>query len=303
MKRKLLFAMVLLGSLTLAACADKNTDGESTMIEDVKDTGTETALAVTEVPEIEGYELFWHDEFDGDRLDTKTWTVEAHKPGWVNHELQEYVIKRDNIFLRDGKLVIKAIKTVDDSGNVHYTSGRMNTNYAMSFTYGKVVVGAKVPKGKGLWPAAWMMPSSNEIYGQWPLGGEIDIMEILGHDTKTTYSTIHYGLPHEEQQGRLTVTGDEPDFAEAFHEFSVEWEPGEIRFYVDNRQIATINKWFTKNHGQVPAEFPAPFDKPFHVILNLAVGGDWPGSPDDSTDFDNAEYLVDYVRVYTKTEQ
>ena len=98
MKRKLLFAMVLLGSLTLAACTEKNTDGESTMIEDVKDTVTETVLAVTEVPEIEGYELFWHDEFDGDRLDTKTWTVEAHKPGWVNHELQEYVIKRDNIF-------------------------------------------------------------------------------------------------------------------------------------------------------------------------------------------------------------
>ena len=302
MSKRILLIPVLLSALTLAACTAKTATGENTMSNENKETVNVSETVPTEAPAIEGYELFWHDEFDGDKLDTKTWTVEAHKPGWVNHELQEYVIKKENIFLRDGSLVIKAIKTVDDNGNIHYTSGRMNTNYAMSFTYGKVVVGAKVPKGKGLWPAAWMMPSSNEIYGQWPLGGEIDIMEILGHDTKTSYATIHYGLPHNQKQGTIKLGADEPDFSEAFHEFSVEWEPGEIRFYVDDKHLVTINEWYTKNHGQVPAAFPAPFDKPFHIILNLAVGGDWPGSPDSSTDFDNAEYLVDYVRVYTKTD-
>ena len=147
-----------------------------------------------------------------------------------------------------------------------------------------------------------MMPASNAEYGQWPLGGEIDIMEVVCHDTKTAYSTIHYGLPHSSQQGILKIPAGEADFSEAFHEFSVEWEPGEIRFYIDDKHIYTATEWFTKNHGQVPAKFPAPFDKPFHIILNMAVGGDWPGSPDDSTDFDNAEYLVDYVRVYQKKE-
>ena len=291
MKKGLVFAAALLLGFTLTGCGAAKNEEEETM-----NVNTET------VTEIEGYDPFWHDEFDGEKLDTKTWTVEAHKPGFVNHELQEYVINKDNMFLRDGNLVIKAIKTVADNGAVKYTSGRMNTNYAMTFLYGKVVVRAKVPKGRGLWPAAWMMPASNAEYGQWPLGGEIDIMEVVCHDTKTAYSTIHYGLPHSSQQGILKIPEGEADFSEAFHEFSVEWEPGEIRFYIDDKHIYTATEWFTKNHGQVPAKFPAPFDKPFHIILNMAVGGDWPGSPDDSTDFDNAEYLVDYVRVYQKKD-
>ena len=296
MKKKLLLTALLRGGLTLAGCGTKTEKGEESM----KTETAEKQVTETPAPEIEGYELYWHDEFDGDKLDTKTWSIEIHKPGWVNHELQEYVISDDNIFLRDGKLVIKAIKSVDEHGITHYTSGRMNTNYAMTFTYGKVTVGAKVPKGKGLWPAAWMMPASMAEYGQWPLSGEIDIMEVVCHDTKTAYSTIHYGFPKAEQQGLLKLSDDEPDYSEAFHEFSVEWDPGEIRFYIDGHHTGTARDWYTKNNGQVPAPYPAPFDKPFHVILNLAVGGDWPGSPNEATDFDNAEYLVDYVRVYQR---
>ena len=293
------FLALLFASILAAGCGNTEDKKES---EDMNKAPL-TDVAEENVPIPEGYSLFWHDEFNGDKLNTSVWSKEIHKPGFVNHELQEYTVSPENIFVKDGCLTIKAIKTVDENGNVHYTSGRLNTNYAMMFTYGKVVVGAKVPKGKGLWPAAWMMPCSNANYGQWPLGGEIDIMEILGNDTKTAYSTIHYGLPHEQQQGMKRTAAGEPDYSEAFHEFSVEWEPGEIRFYIDGTHICTANEWFTKNYNQVPAPFPAPFDKDFHMILNLAVGGDWPGNPDETTDFDKAEYLVDYVRVYQKKEQ
>lgn len=259
-------------------------------------------VAEEDVPSIDGYTLLWHDEFNGDTLDTSIWGKEVHKPGWVNNELQSYTSSDENIFIKDGNLVIKALKTVDENGKESYTSGRIRTRYKKEFTYGRVEVRAKVPKGRGLWPAAWLMPASDEKYGQWPLGGEIDIMEILGHETNKTYSTIHFGLPHSQSGNNYRTPVGEPDFSEEFHVFSVEWEPGEMRFYCDDQPVHTVNKWYTAYYRQVPAPFPAPFDSDFYVILNLAVGGDWPGKPNEYTDFDNAEYYVDYVRVYQKTE-
>jgi beta-glucanase (GH16 family) len=254
----------------------------------------------TPAPELEGYELLWHDEFDGKAMDENIWSYDPHEPGWTNEELQEYTTSTDNVFVRDGNMVLKAIKTMDANGNDYYTSGKIKSQNKEDFMYGKVVVSAKVPEGQGLWPAIWMMPTDESYYGQWPKCGEIDIMEVLGSDVKTAYGTVHYGAPHAEQQG--TVVLDEGSFADSFHEYSVEWEPGEMRWYIDGNLYLTVNDWFTAVEGEDEKPYPAPFNQTFFVQMNLAVGGTWPGNPDDTTNFDNAEFLIDYVRVYQKPE-
>lgn len=256
--------------------------------------------AAAEIPQYSGYSLLWNDEFDKDSLDMNIWNFEPHEPGWTNNELQEYTTSNDNVFIRDGKLVIKAIKSESESGGDYYTSGKVTTQNKCDFTYGKVVVGAKVPEGKGLWPAIWMMPQDESFYGQWPKCGEIDIMEVLGSNVSTAYGTVHYGEPHAEQQGTYVL--ENGTFADSFHEYSVEWEPGEMRFYIDGNLYHTVNDWFSAVEGEDDKPYPAPFNQPFFVQMNLAVGGTWPGNPDASTDFDNAEFEVDYVRVYQKPE-
>lgn len=252
----------------------------------------------TGVPEIAGYNLLWHDEFNGSKIDETIWNYEAREPGWTNQELQEYTTSTDNIFVRDGKLVLKAIKTQDENGKDYYTSGKVTTQNKKDFMYGKVVVSAKVPEGQGLWPAIWMMPTDESFYGQWPKCGEIDIMEVLGSQTNISYATIHYGEPHAEQQGLKKL--ESGSFADAFHEYSVEWEPEEMRFYIDDELISTVNDWFSAVQGEDNKPYPAPFNQTFFVQLNLAVGGSWPGNPDETTNFDKAEFEIDYVRVYQK---
>jgi len=251
-----------------------------------------------DIPQIEGYNLLWNDEFNSDKLNTDIWNYEPHAPGWTNEELQEYTESTENVFLEDGNLVIKAIKTPLENGGNHYTSGKITTQNKKDFMYGKVVVRAKAPEGVGLWPAIWMMPTNESYYGQWPKCGEIDIMEVLGSDVKTAYGTLHYGEPHAEQQGVVKL--DDDSFADSFHDYSVEWEPGEIRWYIDDELYLTANDWFSAVSGEEDKPYPAPFDQNFYVQLNLAVGGTWPGNPDETTDFDNAEFYVDYVRVYQK---
>lgn len=292
LKRSVYLAMAFAMGLTvLTGCGGKT--------EDVPDGDSKEEVSVekTETPELSGYNLLWSDEFDGPSMDESIWNYEPHEPGWTNNELQEYTTSEDNVFIRDGKMVLKAIKTEKD-GKPYYTSGKITAQNKKDFTYGKVVVSAKTPEGQGLWPAIWMMPQDEQHYGQWPKCGEIDIMEVLGNDTKTSYSTIHYGEPHAEQQG--TIVLDNGSFSEDFHEYSVEWEPGEMRFYTDNQLVLTVNDWFTAVEGEEDKPYPAPFDQPFFVQMNLAVGGNWPGDPDDTTDFDKAEFEIDYVRVYQK---
>ena len=173
----------------------------------------------------------------------------------------------------------------------------MRTANKGDWTYGKIEVRAKLPYGQGLWPAIWMLPTDWE-YGGWPLSGEIDIMEIVGHQPNRVYGTIHYGnsWPNNSQSGNAYVlpTGD---FSDDYHVFSIEWEENEIRWYVDGLLYSTQNFWFTPS-----APYPAPFDKRFHILLNVAVGGNWPGSPDETTVFPQ-EMRVDYVRIYEKTEE
>ena len=260
----------------------------------------EAVTEVVEVPELEGYTLLWHDEFSGSAMDESIWSYDPHEPGWTNNELQEYTTSTDNVFTRDGKMVLKAIKTTDENGKDYYTSGKIKSQNKEDFMYGKVCVSAKVPEGKGLWPAIWMMPTDESYYGQWPKCGESDIMEVLGSDVTTAYGTVHYGEPHAEQQGTVNLTSG--SFASDFHEYSVEWEPGEMRWYIDDELYLTVNDWFTAVEGEDEKPYPAPFNQTFFVQLNLAVGGTWPGNPDESTNFDNAEFEIDYVRVYQKPE-
>ncbi|MDO5522085.1 MAG: Ig-like domain-containing protein [bacterium] len=244
------------------------------------------------------YSLVWQDNFDGTELNTKDWNYELHEPGWVNHEWQQYTDSKENTYVKDGHLVIQAVKTEDETG-AHYTSGRINTQGKHDYKYGKFEIRAKAPSGKGFLPAIWMMPTNENLYGQWPKCGEIDIMEVLGHQTNTTYGTLHFGEPHTQKQGSYTLPAS--DFASGYHTYTCEWEPSEIRFYVDGILFNTVNDWFTKKTGFGEVTYPAPFDQDFYLILNLAVGGDWPGSPDETTEFgENAQLLVDYVKVYQK---
>ena len=290
-------AAVLLSLSLLASCSGNN--GSETTPDTGATEATTEAVPATTTPDLDGYKILWSDEFDGTELNLDNWTREVREVGWTNNELQEYRDSEENVFVKDGNLVLKAIKTEVD-GKPYYTSGKVNSQNKKDFQYGKVVVKAKVPEGQGLWPAIWMMPQDEQHYGQWPKCGEIDIMEVLGNDTMTSYSTIHYGEPHAEQQG--TLSSQSGSYSSDFHVYSVEWEPGEMRFYTDDVLVLKVNDWFTAVEGEDDKPYPAPFDQPFFVQMNLAVGGDWPGNPDETTNFDNAEFLIDYVRVYQKDE-
>lgn len=246
----------------------------------------------------QGYHLVWEESFDGDTLNMQDWNIETHAPGWVNNELQEYTTSSQNIYVKDGKLVLKPVETKDENGNTSYTSGRIHTQNKHNFKYGLFEARLKVPKGQGFLPAFWMMPADENLYGQWPRCGEIDIMEVLGHQTETSYGTIHYGNPHSESQGTYTL--DHGSFSDEYHTFSMEWEPGKINWYVDGIRIHTENDWYSATDGQGEITYPAPFDQPYYIILNLAVGGNWPGSPDASTNIRDAAFMVDYVKVYQK---
>jgi len=304
MKRKVfssIITAILCTGLMMTGCGSPApAEAESGVSEETEETeeSEEIIEEDTSAIQLDGYNLLWHDEFEGDSLNTDIWTREVREVGWTNNELQAYVDSEDNVFVKDGNLILKAL----DSGDGTYTSGKVNSQNKADFQYGKVVARAKVPEGKGLWPAIWMMPKDEEYYGQWPKCGEIDIMEVLCDDLTRSYATIHYGEPHAEQQGTYVINNvlKSGTFASDFHDYSVEWEPGEMRFYVDDINILVVNDWFSAVQGEDEKEYPAPFNQPFFVQMNLAVGGNWPGDPDENTDFDKAEFAIDYVRVYQK---
>ncbi|MCR5613016.1 family 16 glycosylhydrolase [Treponema sp.] len=239
-------------------------------------------------------DLVWVENFDGDKVNSEDWNFEFHEPGWVNHELQSYGDSAQNTYVKDGMLVIQPLKN-----GSKYTSGRINTQGKHEFMYGRMEARLKVPKGKGFLPAFWMMPADESFYGQWPKCGEIDIMEVLGDQINKVYGTLHFGEPHTQKQGTYSLK--KGNFADEFHVFAVEWEPAEMRFYVDGIMFYKVSDWFTKKPGKKEEPYPAPYNQKFYIILNVAVGGDWPGNPDASTKFgQNAQMVVDYVKVYQK---
>lgn len=278
--------------------AENTTSEASTEEQEIAD-GTEAEEGV-EIEIDPAYKLVWEDNFEGTELNRDDWNVELHDPGWVNAEWQEYVDCEDNIYVKDGNLVIQPIKMKKDHKD-YYTSGRVNTQNKHDFLYGRFEARLKVPSGMGFLPAFWMMPTDESFYGQWPKCGEIDIMEVMGQTTDTLHGTLHFGEPHTQKQGTYVL--EEGNFADEFHVFACEWEPGEMRFYVDNELYFTEHEWFTTRNGYDEITYPAPYDQPFYMILNVAVGGTWVGYPDTSTQFEeNAQMVVDYVRVYQKDE-
>ncbi|MGA9291566.1 MAG: family 16 glycosylhydrolase [Ignavibacteriaceae bacterium] len=236
------------------------------------------------------YQLVWSDEFDGTQLDSAKWGYQIGNGsnGWGNNEREYY--RAENAVVKDGYLTIIAKK--ESYNGFDYTSARIRTIHRGDWKYGKIEMRARMPKGKGIWPAFWMMPTDN-VYGGWAASGEIDIMEYLGHDTATVYGTLHYGgaWPNNVHTGSSTkITGS--GFNNDFHTFTLIWEEGKMQWLVDGKLYQTQTSWYTSG-----AAFPAPFDQNFHIILNLAVGGNWPGYPDASTQFPQ-EYTIDYIRVY-----
>lgn len=263
---------------------------------------SDTANIATSSPSIadetHAYELKWYDNFQGTELSREDWNVETHAPGWVNSEWQSYVDDSKNIFVQDGNLVIRPTRHEGASGDT-FDSGRVNTQGKHDFTYGLFEARIKVPEGQGFLPAFWMMPTDENLYGQWPRCGEIDCMEVMGQDTSKVYGTIHYGNPHAEKQGTKVLSGDD-NFSDNYHVFACEWEPGKITWYVDGVKYHETQNWYSRTEGQGKKTYPAPFDQPFYMILNLAVGGSWVGNPDDSTKINPAAYAIDYVKVYQK---
>jgi len=246
--------------------------------------------------EIENCELVWSDEFDGTEVDTTKWSFQrgdgsevSLPPGWGNSEQQWYT--ENNATVAAGFLTITARKESVQPG-WNFTSARLRSFRKADWTYGRMEMRAKMPVGKGLWPAFWML-STNREYGGWAASGEIDIMEYLGSEPDEVLGTIHYGgeWPNNTFSG-TPYKLPEGSFDEDFHVFAIEWEEGEIRWYVDDVHYGTKTEWFSS-----AAPFPAPFDKKMHLLLNMAVGGNLPGAPDANTMFP-AEFVIDYVRVY-----
>lgn len=252
-------------------------------------------------PSTPAWALAWSDEFnqpDGSAPDPAKWTLETGGGGWGNNELEYYTARPENARIEHGHLVITAHRegyTGSDGVTRHYTSARLKTQGKFSVTYGRIEARIKIPRGQGVWPAFWML-GSNIDHAGWPDSGEIDIMENIGREPAVVHGTIHgpgysgdngIGAPFRLRHGR---------FADRFHVFAVEWEPNVIRFYVDRKLYAT----------RTPADLPKGskwvYDQPFFLLLNFAVGGDWPGPPDRTTKFPQ-QMLVDYVRVYQRSSQ
>ncbi len=256
-----------------------------------------TLLLAGAAPALAQYTQVFEEEFDGSVIDTQTWehqigdgTDYGLPSGWGNNELQYYTPYAYNSYVQNGVLHIVA-RDLPIEGH-DYSSARIRTRGAFEFRYGRVEARIKPPKGQGFWMAFWMLPT-NSPYGGWAASGEIDIFETVNQAT-SAHGTIHHGSnwPNNVQHGG-SLTGT--DFSQDFHVYACEWTPDVIRWYVDGQQYysVTSSTWYSTAAANNPR---APFDTPFHLLLNLAVGGNWPGNPNASTVFP-AELLVDWVRV------
>lgn len=252
---------------------------------------------------VENWELKWSDEFDGENIDTDIWRFrigngpdwngDGTPDAWGNDEGEYYT--EDNAYIEDGKLVIEAKEeTRTDMGKeLNYTSARLDTKDKYDFKYGRIEVRAKLPKGgKGIWPAIWLL-GSNEDTATWPDNGEIDIMEYLGHEPSVIHGTVHGPVSAGPGIGHKYELPEEKKFSDDYHNFTMEWDKDEVEFYVDDVLYHVINK-------NEAGEADWVYDHDFYMILNLAVGGSWPGYPDESTEFPQT-MKVDYVRYYEDT--
>lgn len=244
------------------------------------------------------YQLVWSDEFNGPGVpDSTKWSYDIGDGcpdlcGWGNNELEYYTNRPENARQEYGNLIIEARK--ESYRGQDYTSARLLTRGKKAWKYGRFEVRAKLPEGHGNWPAIWMLPENWE-YGGWPTSGEIDIMEHVGHEPERVYATVHTDAFNHIDGTQDTDTLHVPDAESAFHEYAIEWTPDEIRWYLDDELYSRF-----ENQHQTYKEWP--FDQPFHLILNIAVGGSWGGAKGVDQTIWPQQMLVDYVRVYKKEE-
>lgn len=255
------------------------------------------ALLITSPPLLSAssWKLVWSDEFNGRQgavPNSSKWTFDLGGGGWGNHELEVYTRSPDNVFQDgDGHLVIRAIKT--DSGG--FTSARIKTEGKFGVTYGKVEVRMKIPSGQGMWPAFWMLGDDIATLG-WPKCGEIDVMENIGREPHFVHGTVH-GPGYSGKHGitsQYSLSGG-PALSDDFHVYAAEWSRESITFFLDGDAYATVTP------ASLPKGSKWVFDHPFFLLLNLAVGGSWPGDPDKTTTFPQT-MLVDWVRVWQAAE-
>lgn len=231
----------------------------------------------------------WAEEFDYTGApDPNSWTYDTGDHGWGNNELQNYTTDAKNVQVKDGMLTITAIK--ESSGSKAYSSTRLVSRGKKDFTYGRLEVKAKLPSGRGTWPAIWMLPTAR-AYGDWPKSGEIDVMEHVGYDPNVVHFSIHSEAYNHKINTQKTATRQIPTAMTDFHLYRVDWTPAYIRGFFDGIQVFSF-----ANDGKGYATWP--FDKTFHLLINVAVGGDWGGVQGvDDTAFP-ATMVVDYVRLY-----
>ncbi|MDF2188021.1 family 16 glycosylhydrolase [Paraflavitalea sp. CAU 1676] len=238
------------------------------------------------------YTLAWKDDFDGPALNTTIWSHQngdgcPNVCGWGNNELEYYTDRAENLYFQNGKLIIEA--RPESFQGKGYTSSKIITQGKKPIKFGRIDIRAILPKGKGIWPAFWLMPDKS-VFGGWPKSGEIDLMEVVGHEPAKTHGTLHFGPGPGSTQISRNWSLPAKTFNDEFHVFSLEWKQDQIQWLVDGQVFSTVTK----------ADLGAnnyPFNEEFFVIFNLAVGGNWPGSPDANTYFPQW-LIVDYIRVY-----
>ncbi|NWL88492.1 glucan endo-1,3-beta-D-glucosidase [Paenibacillus sp. 79R4] len=269
------------------------------------------AIGTSNDPSIAGMTLIWQDEFNGTQLDTSKWNYELgyyigddpNSWGWGNAELEHYTNSEQNVFVQDGKLNIRALNDPksfpqDPNRYAQYSSGKINTKGHLSLQYGRVDFSAKLPTGNGIWPALWMLPE-DEAYGAWAASGEIDVMEAKGRLPGTTSGAVHFGgqWPVNKYIAGEYHFPDGQTFANDFHVYTLIWEEDNFKWYVDGKFFfkVTRDQWYSV---AAPNNPNAPFDQPFYIIMNLAVGGHFDGGLAPSPGDIPATMQVDYVRVY-----
>lgn len=232
-----------------------------------------------------GWNLAWSDEFNGTSINTSNWKYETGGDGWGNNELEYYTNRSENARIENGNLVIEARK--ENYNGMNYTSARLKSQGLKNWTYGKVEARMKLPAGQGVWPAFWML-GENISQVSWPKCGEIDIMEHINNES-AIHGTIHWDSTGNNTHAQYGAASPNIDVTQ-YHVYSIEWDASSIKWFVDGTQYLEAN--IANNINGTEA-----FHKPFFILFNLAIGGNWPGNPDGSTPFP-AKMYVDYVRVY-----
>lgn len=280
-KRKLILLLLLLAVLALAGVSFFMNNRQTRTIQNNGSPMTDG-----------GWKLVWSDEFDGEHLDKTVWTQEVREDGWYNDELQYYTGREENISFRDGALVITA-KYDPNGGKRMYTSARISTQNKLHFQYGRIEARIQLPQGQGMWPAFWMLGTASD--GQWPDCGEVDILEAV-NNAQECNGFLHW-RNNDSSSKRLDkwAGGGTPlEHPEQWHIYALEWTRTEMRWYLDDTCFYT-HVFDTSDADQ------KVFLQPFYLLINLAVGGNFPGKVDDS--IFPKEYCIDYVRVYTREQR